>query len=102
MGYGTPSFVFMDFFKQRRGNSFETSEEITAKAEKAVVMSKGARCEIKQRMVTPFSSLARSTPRGRYEFAFGDKNRERAERGSTKTEQNVRLTIHEQEKIERV
>ena len=57
MGYGTPSFVFMDFFKQRRGNSFEDSEEITAKAEEAMV-SKGARCEIKQRMVTPFSSLA--------------------------------------------
>ena len=59
----------MDFFKQRRENSFEDSEEITAKAEEAVV-SKGARCEIKQRMVTPFSP-----PRGRYEFAFSDKNR---------------------------
>ena len=58
MGYGTPSFVFMDFFKQRRGNSFETSEKITTKAEETVVVSKGARCEIKQRMVTPFSSLA--------------------------------------------
>ena len=47
--------------RRGRGNSFETSGEITARAEETVV-SKGARCEIKQRMVTPFSSLARSLP----------------------------------------